>query len=192
MSPFVYGRHPMTSAPQLGTLVESIGYMNNPVTTAPMGDTLMTHPAVTGVGMGSNTVVRRVSVENLLATPLGPEAYGGRFSNGFPEDIPGFKTENPPQYGPHVPDLDEDVEEIVRNEFDFNTQVNNAQQFFRTNSAYLDQVSIPRKLDPLPQWLLSNTENSMYFHHYLKYTARLLVPHDCLENPFKHILPQST
>lgn len=33
--------------------------------------------------------------------------------------------------------------------------------------------------------------NMLYFHHFLNHTARILVPHDCSENPFKSILPQS-
>lgn len=33
--------------------------------------------------------------------------------------------------------------------------------------------------------------NLLYFHHFLNHTARILVPHDCSENPFRNILPQS-
>lgn len=51
--------------------------------------------------------------------------------------------------------------------------------------------TIPPKLDPLPGLLRDDRRNMMYFDHYLKHTARLLVPHDCSENPFKSILPQS-
>jgi len=53
-------------------------------------------------------------------------------------------------------------------------------------------VSIPRGLDPLPPMLVENDRNMMYFKHFLSFTARLLVPHDCSENPFKKVLPQST
>jgi hypothetical protein len=52
-------------------------------------------------------------------------------------------------------------------------------------------IKIPRKLEPLPQTLSDNPMNLLYFHHFLNYTARILVPHDCPENPFKTILPQS-
>ena len=52
-------------------------------------------------------------------------------------------------------------------------------------------VIIPKSLEPLPPILLENPMNLMYFHHFLNHTARILVPHDCSENPFKNILPQS-
>ena len=52
-------------------------------------------------------------------------------------------------------------------------------------------IKIPRKLEPLPSTLLENPMNLLYFHHFLNHTARILVPHDCSENPFKTILPQS-
>lgn len=52
-------------------------------------------------------------------------------------------------------------------------------------------VFIPRSLEPLPATLLENPMNMLYFHHFLHHTARILVPHDCSENPFKSILPQS-
>ena len=52
-------------------------------------------------------------------------------------------------------------------------------------------VNIPTSLEPLPPLLLENKMNLMYFHFFLEFTARILVPHDCPENPFKFILPQS-
>lgn len=52
-------------------------------------------------------------------------------------------------------------------------------------------VKIPRKLEPLPKMLSENPMNLLYFHHFLNHTARILVPHDCPENPFKTILPKS-
>lgn len=53
-------------------------------------------------------------------------------------------------------------------------------------------VTIPRSLGVLPSTLQENPMNMLYFHHFLNHTARILVPHDCSENPFKSILPQST
>ena len=52
-------------------------------------------------------------------------------------------------------------------------------------------VNIPRSLGMLPSELQENPMNMLYFHHFLNHTARILVPHDCSENPFKSILPQS-
>ena len=52
-------------------------------------------------------------------------------------------------------------------------------------------VSVSNSLQPLPDMLNKNPMNLLYFHHFLNHTARILVPHDCSENPFKSILPQS-
>ncbi|KAK4992667.1 hypothetical protein LTR50_001001 [Elasticomyces elasticus] len=51
-------------------------------------------------------------------------------------------------------------------------------------------VRIPIALEPLPPQLLQNPMNLLYFHHFLNHTARILVPHDCPENPLRHVLPQ--
>ena len=51
-------------------------------------------------------------------------------------------------------------------------------------------VSIPRSLGDLPPTLRDNPMNLLYFHHFLNHTARILVPHDCVENPFRNILPK--
>ena len=51
-------------------------------------------------------------------------------------------------------------------------------------------VSIPRSLGILPSTLQNNPMNLLYFHHFLNHTARILVPHDCIENPFRSILPK--
>ena len=53
------------------------------------------------------------------------------------------------------------------------------------------QVRISKNLLPLPDVLLNNPMNLMYFHFFIEHTARILVPHDCPANPFKIILPQS-
>lgn len=188
----------MSQAPQLtASLAEAIDYMHTPASMAPMNNmsgAMIGMPVTTGISNGNNTVMRRVSVENLLSDPLVHGGYNGYHHGGYDMS---FKTEGPDPYTSDGQDMeDNDIEEIPRHAMDyedhnFHMQVNHARQFFKMNAAYPDQMSIPRRLDPLPQWLLSNEQNKMYFHHYLKHTARLLVPHDCSENPFKHILPQS-
>ncbi|KAJ5290700.1 uncharacterized protein N7443_010953 [Penicillium atrosanguineum] len=50
-------------------------------------------------------------------------------------------------------------------------------------------INIPRYLSPLPKTLLENPINLMYFHHFLNHTSRMLVPHDCDNNPFISVLP---
>lgn len=52
-------------------------------------------------------------------------------------------------------------------------------------------INIPRYLSPLPKTLLENPINLMYFHHFLNHTSRMLVPHDCDNNPFISVLPAS-
>ncbi|TKA76904.1 hypothetical protein B0A49_02739 [Cryomyces minteri] len=51
-------------------------------------------------------------------------------------------------------------------------------------------INIPVSLEPLPKQLVDKPMNLLYFHHFLNHTARILVPHDCPENPFRNILPQ--
>ena len=70
----------------------------------------------------------------------------------------------------------------------------NACEGFNEGPAYYANpvtVSISRSLEPLPPTLQDNPMNLLYFHHFVNHTARMLVPHDCSENPFKSILPQS-
>lgn len=52
-------------------------------------------------------------------------------------------------------------------------------------------IVIPKSLELLPDFLLQSPMNLLYFHHFIHHTARILVPHDCSENPFKTILPKS-
>lgn len=65
---------------------------------------------------------------------------------------------------------------------------------FQEGAAYYYKpvtVEISESFEPLPDMLRDNPMNLLYFHHFLNHTARMLVPHDCSENPFKSILPQS-
>lgn len=50
-------------------------------------------------------------------------------------------------------------------------------------------VKIPTSLEPLPLELTGNQMNLLYFHHFIHHTGRILVPHDCPENPFRTVLP---
>ena len=84
---------------------------------------------------------------------------------------------------------DNDVEDIPR--YDLNGFGDAYGYRMTAASNYPTTQTIPRGLDPLPPILLDNEKNMMYFKHFLGFTARLLVPHDCSENPFKKVLPQS-
>ncbi|KXJ91958.1 fungal-specific transcription factor domain-domain-containing protein [Microdochium bolleyi] len=76
-------------------------------------------------------------------------------------------------------------------EFGFGMQQNSPSN--ETNNYYAAPVPIyiSRELEPLPQRLLDNPMNLLYFHHFLTHTARVLVPFDDKHaNPFRMILPQ--
>lgn len=53
-------------------------------------------------------------------------------------------------------------------------------------------ISLSRSLEPLPPLLRENPMNLLYFHHFINHTARILVPHDCEQNPFRRLFPKST
>ncbi|TGZ78370.1 hypothetical protein EX30DRAFT_159887 [Ascodesmis nigricans] len=179
----------------LPTMNGHLRYMDTPITSAPMNEMTelhLSHPAVTGIGVGSNIAMRRVSVDQLLSGPLqAPMEYSGVLTAPYPAVSDSFevKTEPTPT-GIPVTTLamqdDEDVEEIRRTAFENFP----SDSRFTVNSLYPGTVTIARTLLPYPPILLDNDKNRMYFDHYLKFTARLLVPHDCSENPFRYILPQ--
>jgi hypothetical protein len=52
-------------------------------------------------------------------------------------------------------------------------------------------IKIPKLLLPLPDQLLNNHMNLLYFHHFLNHTARILAPLDCPINPYRTVLPRS-
>ncbi|KAJ1333916.1 peptidylprolyl isomerase domain and WD repeat-containing protein 1 [Microdochium nivale] len=81
--------------------------------------------------------------------------------------------------------------ELFPLEFGFGMQQNSPSN--ETNNYYASPVPIyiSRELEPLPQRLLDNPMNILYFHHFLTHTARVLVPFDDKHaNPFRMILPQ--
>jgi hypothetical protein len=159
---------------------------------------------------------RRLSVESLLASPLentfprsSPRAYDESRIYGFDvgaadKDIPENDDENAitnnvmPStliddnldmvlHAPHTPDG------TYANEFGFGLRPKESNQAFEKGNYYASPVAIkiPVSLGLLPPLLSRNPMNLLYFHHFLNHTARILVPHDCSENPFKTLLPQS-
>jgi len=77
-------------------------------------------------------------------------------------------------------------------EFGFGLDAANEAEDQKTYYAKPVAVNISKGLGQLPDQLLQNPMDMLYFHHFLNHTARILVPHDCSENPFRNILPQST
>lgn len=161
---------------------------------------------------------RRVSVASLLSTPTGESAndrpFPGKLSitstsssdrqcygidRGLPDrDIPlnddqDALSDTTPKLSYVDPmettDLDAAIEE-GHSVFGFGLDANDSEDFGTYYSRPV-RVWISCALEPLPDELSQNPMNLLYFHHFLDHTARILVPHDCSENPFKNILPKS-
>lgn len=163
---------------------------------------------------------RRLSVKSLLSDDSPPESTSGS-DNIFPGklNISSHNSSQKTVYGIDrgFPDLDipknqdltalngvtptlgtvnlDNTEAEVNNDLfsGFAFGLNTAEGFQEGQGYYSKPVtvSISRSLEPLPAMLKDNPMNLLYFHHFLNHTARILVPHDCSENPFKSILPQS-
>lgn len=73
-----------------------------------------------------------------------------------------------------------------------NAEVRGQDMAFEKGGYYTKPVpiKISKSLEPLPPLLLESPMNLLYFHHFLNHTARILVPHDCEQNPFRQILPE--
>lgn len=162
---------------------------------------------------------RRVSVQSLLSedspVDFGSEAaFPGHLSiassnsyqktkygvdRGFPDlDLP--KNDDTMALNGNIPELSTNSPVTMGGGLEgdgFNSEFGfgiNAASDTQDQAAYYARpvdVTISKSLLPLPTTLLDNPMNLLYFHHFLNHTARILVPHDCSENPFKSILPQS-
>lgn len=72
-------------------------------------------------------------------------------------------------------------------------QPQHAHSASRDDSYYYSKpvpVTFPRDLQPLPQCVVENPMNLLYFHYFVDYTSKILVTHDCSSNPFRTILPK--
>jgi hypothetical protein len=137
---------------------------------------------------------RRGSLHQRMISYSETELYG--HDRGAPDfDIPrnndtmAISGQSPSEHSEFGSWLEAEFEDAS---FGFGTA--NKDTVFAMGGYYSSQVpiKIPRKLEPLPATLSENPMNLLYFHHFLNHTARILVPHDCPENPFKTILPKST
>ena len=158
----------------------------------------------------------RMSVNSLLSQPpdfhhepgrngdavLGfdaePPLTGGFIEYGLDDGAPDHDIIEHPDAGPRVlifPMIDRiNLDRQMRAEAPGSAVAPERKTLLTAGSYYATQVRIriPRKLSPLPMALSEHPINLMYFHHFLNHTARLLVPHDCLENPFRSVMPSST
>ncbi|MCJ1405220.1 hypothetical protein MMC11_008447 [Xylographa trunciseda] len=144
---------------------------------------------------------RRLSVNSLLSSPTALDnanqmlSYG--IDRGFPDhDIPRNEDhhvlEGSTPVLTHSPNTNflEAGSSHLHSEFGFRLHGTGAAHGMDGYYSKSVLVAIPRSLEPLPPVLLENQMNLLYFHHFLNHTARILVPHDCSENPFRIILPQ--
>ena len=142
---------------------------------------------------------RRVS-DNSNHSP-GKRTYG--FDLGIPDaDLPDNKDLD--ALSPYTPrkvgsadgnsmGLDNNNPDECYSEFGFTLDAPTEIQQEEVTSYYTRpvKVEISTAFGPLPPELSNNPMNLLYFHHFVNHTARILVPYDCSENPFKTLLPKS-
>lgn len=193
-------------SPQTGPPTPYSPFMAMPLT--PNSSAGSDDPAVRTASKASNTGytpsdLRRLSVQSLLTGPPGDSPQHGR---QYPIIDAASTTYG---YDLGLPDLDlprnDDIHAIAIFSppsgtigFDEDTPYGSAEQrakdmAFEKGGYYAKPVpiKISKHLEPLPPLLLENPMNLLYFHHFLNHTARILVPHDCEQNPFRQILPES-
>lgn len=137
---------------------------------------------------------RRGSLHQRMISYFETETYG--HDRGLPDWDLGRNNDTMAINGGNTPSEHSDFEAWLNDadlgipEFGF--RLESKDQAFNPGGYYASPVpiKIPKKLEPLPPTLTENPMNLLYFHHFLNHTARILVPHDCPENPFKTILPK--
>ena len=88
----------------------------------------------------------------------------------------------------YLRNLDQVLEEELRTDLQYkDIAPSNGKNYYRRPVS----IRLSKSLPPFPDLLKTNPINLMYFHHFINNTARLLVAHDCPENPFRTILPAS-
>ena len=180
----------------------SFGQLFTPSTTSPVLGT----PLSTSPGHSSRSSVpplplmtsmaddpRRLSVNSLLLSPTRlefanqAETYG--IDRGSPDlDIPKNDDNTVLEYTTPA-SKHSSISEVAGTSLE--TYVINSGHNAGEYYANSIPVTISRILEPLPTVLLESQMNMLYFHHFLNHTAKILVPHDCEDNPFRIILPQS-
>lgn len=146
--------------------------------------------------------LRRLSVKSLLSEPseeperprfsrndsMGYRTYG--YDHGF-IDLDTPHNDDGRAIQPKSPDLRRPSAAV--SEVSSSSGEPDARQIAFEPGGYYAQpvpVKIPRFLEPLPAELQNNSMNLLYFHHFINHTGRILVPHDCPENPYRSVLPQ--
>lgn len=160
-------------------------------------------PQPASLGVQDPPDLRRLSVKSLLSDPSEESESRPRFQrpemqrhrtygydHGFPDlDVP--RNDDFNVVLPKSPDLRRASAAV--SEVSTSSGENDSKQIaFEPGGYYAEPVpiKIPRALEPLPPELLENQMNLLYFHHFINHTGRIMVPHDCPENPFRGVLPQ--
>jgi len=151
-------------------------------------------PPPTVFEQSSPETLRRGSLHQRMISYSETETYG--YDRGLPDWDLGRNNDTVAINGGNTPSEHSDFESWLNDtdldipEFGFSLP--SKDQAFNPGGYYATAVpiKIPKKLEPLPKTLTDNPMNLLYFHHFLNHTARILVPHDCPENPFKTILPK--
>lgn len=147
--------------------------------------------------------LRRLSVKSLLSDPsteeMGRPAYHRSENNryhtyGYDHGLADLDVPRNDDMGvvlPRSPDMRRPSAAV--SELSTSSGDTDARQIAFEPGGYYAQpvaVRIPRFLEPLPAELLDNQMNLLYFHHFINHTGRIMVPHDCPENPLRGVLPQ--
>lgn len=137
---------------------------------------------------------RRGSLHQRMISYSETETYG--HDRGLPDWDLGRNNDTMAINGGNTPSEHSDFESWLNDTdlgiSEFGFRLESKDQAFNPGGYYASPVpiKIPKKLEPLPSTLTNNPMNLLYFHHFLNHTARILVIHDCPENPFKTILPK--
>ncbi|KAK4615863.1 hypothetical protein CLAFUW4_10509 [Fulvia fulva] len=176
--------------------------VNTPATPSSSVNSGSPYPAQPGaLGVQDPPDLRRLSVKSLLSDPTEDDrprfarsdstsyrTYG--YDHGFADlDVP--RNDDTNVVLPRSPDLRRASAAVSQNSAS-SDEADTAQIAFEPGGYYAQPVAIriPRALEPLPTELLENQMNLLYFHHFINHTGRIMVPHDCPENPFRGVLPQ--
>ena len=145
--------------------------------------------------------LRRLSVRSLLSDPSENsdqprlarfDSSGYRtsgYDHGMPDlDIP--RNDDHQALLPRSPDMRR-ASAAVSEVSSSSGELNAREIAFEPGGYYAEPVpvKIPRMLEPLPEELRKNPMNLLYFHHFINHTGRIMVPHDCPENPFRSVFP---
>ncbi|KAK1084643.1 hypothetical protein LTR48_005266 [Friedmanniomyces endolithicus] len=145
--------------------------------------------------------LRRLSVKSLLSTPsedpdrprFARSDSTGYRTHGFDHGLPDLDLPHNDDHHillPKSPDMRR-ASAAVSEVSSSSGEPDPKQIAFEPGGYYAQPVpvKIPRAWEPLPEEL-QNPMNLLYFHHFINHTGRIMVPHDCPENPFRSVLPQ--